>query len=332
MLLFKPGQRWYSSAEPELGLGTILRADNRQVDIVFTGCAELKHFAIASAPLIRCEFSAQDRISVDGAFASIDSVSEAGGLLSYHCGQHSYMEGMLDAEQSNIPPALRLLLNQSDESHLYDLRRQCLQHAGAVHLQAIEQDRFEALFIELLSFYGGIFSPLSAHNFLFDASQLCVENFDGLKTADLQCTFSAEMASQDAALIYFDCSHALFQAAMHAFISSQLGSASFMTDETLHPRSVVLESVFSDAENRAQCFAVDAKLNLLPNYAPNEQAIFRTRNRVVDLKPFKRSLELIYPSLLQASQEAALAAQANKLQALRLVAGSEFAVFGKTKR
>ena len=82
MQLFKPGQRWYSSAEPELGLGTILRADNRQVDIVFTGCAELKHFAASSAPLIRCQFSAQDRISVDGAFASIDAVSESDGLLS----------------------------------------------------------------------------------------------------------------------------------------------------------------------------------------------------------------------------------------------------------
>ena len=29
---FAPGQRWFSSAEPELGLGTVLRLAGRQVD------------------------------------------------------------------------------------------------------------------------------------------------------------------------------------------------------------------------------------------------------------------------------------------------------------
>ncbi len=332
MLVFKPGQRWYSSAEPELGLGTILRADNRQVDIVFTDCAELKHFALASAPLIRCEFTAQDIISVDGTFACIDKVSEVDGLLSYQCAQHTYMEGVLDAEQKSIPPALRLLLNQSDESHLYDLRRKCLQHASSVQLQTINQDSFESLFIELLSYYGAVFSPLNAHNFLLDTNKISLDAFAAPKSADLQCTFNFEIASQDAELLHLDHTHALFQAVFGNFISSQSGSASFMTDDTLHPRSVVLESVFTDAENSTHCFAVDAKLNLLPNYAPNEQAVFRARNRVIDLKPFKRSLELIYPSLLLSSQQAAQELHAYKLQALRLVAGSEFASIGKSKR
>jgi len=59
MQLFKPGQRWYSSAEPELGLGTILRADSRQVDIVYTGCGELKHYTRPRAPPLRRQFSTQ---------------------------------------------------------------------------------------------------------------------------------------------------------------------------------------------------------------------------------------------------------------------------------
>jgi hypothetical protein len=155
---------------------------------------------------------------------------------------------------------------------------------------------------------------------------------DVLKAAELQCTFSAEMAGQNAALVHLDDTHALFQAALREFTYSHLGSASFMTDDTLHPRSVVLESVFSADDNSVHCFAVDAKLNVLPHYAPNEQAVFRTRSRIVDLKPFKRSLELIYPSLLQRSQQAAQEVQADRLLALRLVAGSEFAVFGKSKR
>ena len=73
-------------------------------------------------------------------------------------------------------------------------------------------------------------------------------------------------------------------------------------------------------------------MNELAQYAPNEQAVFRTRGRIVDLKPFKRSLELIYPSLLEASVQAAQSKPADKLQALRLVVGSEFTAFGKSKR
>jgi len=332
MQFFKPGQRWYSSAEPELGLGTILRADARQVDIVFTGCGELKHYASASAPLLRARFSALDTVSCDGDACRIDSVSEQDDLLTYHCAECALLEGMLDAEQKCIPPALRLLLNQSDESHLYDLRRQCFQHLCSARPKQIDQDGFESLFIELLGYYGAVFSPLGAHSFLLDASQLSLDAIDALKAADLQCTFSAEMAGQDAALAHIDDTHALFQTALREFTDSHLGSACFMTDDTLHPRSVVLESVFSAEHGTVHCFAVDAKLNVLPYYAPNEQAVFRTRNRIVDLKPFKRSLELIYPSLLQRSQQAAQEVQADRLLALRLVAGSEFAAFGKSRR
>ena len=105
-----------------------------------------------------------------------------------------------------------------------------------------------------------------------------------------------------------------------------------MIDDTLPARSAVLETVFSGADGCAYGFALDAKLNELAQYAPNEQAVFRTRARIVDLKPFKRSLELIYPSLLEASVQAAQSKQADKLQALRLVVGSEFTAFGKSKR
>ena len=329
MQLFKPGQRWYSSAEPELGLGTILRADSRQVDIVYTGCSELKHYTCISAPLLRCQFSAQDLVSYDGEPLCIDSVSEHDGLLTYHCGQQSLIEGALDAEQAYIPPALRLLLNQSDESHLFDLRRQCLMFADA---QAADQEGFEALCLELLGHYGCAFSPSGDSRFVVDASQLTLDGFDALKAPDLQCTFSAELAAQDASLTLLDSGHALFMTAHRAFSGSRLGSACFMIDDTLPSRSAVLETVFSDPEGNAHGFALDAKLNELAQYTPNEQAVFRTRGRIVDLKPFKRSLELIYPSLLEASVQAAQSKPADKLQALRLVVGSEFTAFGKSKR
>ena len=47
---FLPGQRWFSSAEPELGLGTVLRLAGRQVQIVFTGSGVLRWTASACPP------------------------------------------------------------------------------------------------------------------------------------------------------------------------------------------------------------------------------------------------------------------------------------------
>ena len=43
-MIFAPGQRWISSAEPELGLGTVLRVEGRTVQFAFpaTGAASLR--------------------------------------------------------------------------------------------------------------------------------------------------------------------------------------------------------------------------------------------------------------------------------------------------
>ena len=61
---FIPGQRWFSAAEPELGLGTVMRLAGRSVQIVFTDTGTLRQYAIASAPLSRAQFRVGDRIRV----------------------------------------------------------------------------------------------------------------------------------------------------------------------------------------------------------------------------------------------------------------------------
>jgi hypothetical protein len=329
---YTPGQRWYSSAEPELGLGTILRADARQVDIVFTGCGELKHFTSAEAPLLRGRFSPGDRVICNDQTLLIDALSEQDGLITYRCGQQILMEGALDPEQPHIPPALRLLLNQSDDSHLFDLRRRCLHHAAASSASALDQEGFEVLFLDLLSHFGCAFSPSGEHQFLLDARQLHLDGFDDWRLIDRRCTFSSDLAGQQTEITLLGADHALFTTAHRTFIDSHLGSAGLIVDDSLPSRSAVLETLYTDAAGMAFGFAHDAKRNELAQYAPSEQAVFRARGRVVDLKPFKRSLELIFPSLLEASLEAAQEKQADKLQALRLVVGSEFSSFGKNKR
>ena len=73
-------------------------------------------------------------------------------------------------------------------------------------------------------------------------------------------------------------------------------------------------------------------MNFLTQFKVNEQAVFKTKNSLIDLKPYKRSLDVIFPSLLETTLQHAASQSAGKLQALRVVAGAEFALFGKSKR
>ncbi|MEO9078638.1 MAG: hypothetical protein ABI268_04935, partial [Rhodanobacter sp.] len=61
--MFVPGQRWISSAEPELGLGTVLRVEGRGVQILFAKAGILRPYAVDSAPLLRAEFRAGQRVA-----------------------------------------------------------------------------------------------------------------------------------------------------------------------------------------------------------------------------------------------------------------------------
>ncbi|MBP7371020.1 MAG: hypothetical protein KA902_06215 [Arenimonas sp.] len=326
MLSFKPGQRWYSTAEPDLGLGTILRAENRQVDIIFTGTGELKHYTQASAPLVRCLFTVGDQIGFNHDLYTIESVTVENDIACYRTKDQDFIEGALDAEQVFIPPSIRLLLNQNDQGYLFDLRK------NALCADQLNQDDFEHFVIELLNYYGCQFTPQSTHAFLLDASGLTLEGFDDLKRDTHRCTFDPSDCHGLEKFTYLDRQHALYVAAKQDFLNNQKGNASFLMDDRLPTRSAVLETVFTDADNKASCFAVDAKLNLLTQFSANQQAIFRTKLSTLDLTPYKRSLAVILPAVMATTFKHSETLKAGKLQALRLVVGSEFALFGKGKR
>ncbi|MCV6625628.1 MAG: hypothetical protein OIF38_05995, partial [Cellvibrionaceae bacterium] len=50
---FCPGQRWVSNTEAELGLGIIVDADERIVEISFPAAGERRQYALNNAPLSR---------------------------------------------------------------------------------------------------------------------------------------------------------------------------------------------------------------------------------------------------------------------------------------
>ena len=60
---FIPGQRWVSDAEPELGLGTVLRCDARAVQVLYAKAGVVRNYAAHGAPLSRAAFRVGQQIT-----------------------------------------------------------------------------------------------------------------------------------------------------------------------------------------------------------------------------------------------------------------------------
>ncbi|MCV6622251.1 MAG: RNA polymerase-associated protein RapA, partial [Cellvibrionaceae bacterium] len=81
---FCPGQRWVSNTEAELGLGIIVDADERMVEISFPAVGERRHYAVNNAPLNRVIYHKGDEVStIDNQRFTIEVIEEDEGILLY---------------------------------------------------------------------------------------------------------------------------------------------------------------------------------------------------------------------------------------------------------
>ena len=126
MQRYAPGQRWISAAEPELGLGTVLRVDGRNVQVLFAATGVLRHFAAASAPLVRAAFQAGDRVAANGETLTVERVEEREGVLHYLGDGRSVPEGALDDVQSISRANDRLISGRVDDNERFGLRLEAL--------------------------------------------------------------------------------------------------------------------------------------------------------------------------------------------------------------
>ena len=126
-MAFVPGQRWISNAEPELGLGTVLRVEGRSVQVLFAKSGILRQYASHSAPLTRAEFRAGQTISGNGKAFAVERVETRDGLLHYHGAAQSLAEGQLDDIQSLSQADERLLSGRVDRPDRFDFRLEALR-------------------------------------------------------------------------------------------------------------------------------------------------------------------------------------------------------------
>jgi ATP-dependent helicase HepA len=125
-MAFVPGQRWISNAEPELGLGTVVRLDGRNVQVLFATAGVLRHYAMHAAPLARAEFRIGQKVAGQKRSFVIERVSEADGLLTYHAAGGSLSEAELDDAQPISHADERLLSARVDAPDRFDFRRDAL--------------------------------------------------------------------------------------------------------------------------------------------------------------------------------------------------------------
>jgi ATP-dependent helicase HepA len=125
--MFLPGQRWISTAEPELGLGTVLRVEGRGVQVLFAKSGVLRPYAVDSAPLVRAEFRAGQRVAGKGIAFLVERIEERDGLLVYRGEGRELHEGQLDDEQSVSQADDRLIGGRTDAVHHFELRLEGLK-------------------------------------------------------------------------------------------------------------------------------------------------------------------------------------------------------------
>ena len=132
-----PGQRWFSSAEPELGLGTVIRIAGRSVQIVFTASGTVRQYSLEAAPLVRAVFRIGDRVRVDTREIIVETVEDRDGIVWYTAGGEAFMEGQLDAEQPVSKADQRLISGRIDRHDQFlrrgralDLRAHARRHPG----------------------------------------------------------------------------------------------------------------------------------------------------------------------------------------------------------
>lgn len=132
---FSLGQRWISDTESDLGLGTVVALEGRQVSILFPASGETRVYAMSEAPVTRVAFNPGDVIkSVEEWELEVESIEQQGELLCYqgtrvdNGEQAQLKETFLDHFIKFNKPHDRLFAGQVDRFDRYTLRYQTWQH------------------------------------------------------------------------------------------------------------------------------------------------------------------------------------------------------------
>lgn len=131
---FRPGQRWISNTESELGLGLVVEATARRVEIQFPAAEEVRTYALDNAPVSRVIYPVGENVQAsDGASLKIVERMENNGVWLYMTedddGDSRILpESELAASVQFSRPQDRLFAGQVDKNRAFRLRVETLEH------------------------------------------------------------------------------------------------------------------------------------------------------------------------------------------------------------
>ena len=129
---FRQGQKWISTAEPEMGMGRITEVTERTVSLAFDMVGEARTYASRKAPLTRVRFNIGDPVtSAANITITVTAIEEKDALLTYY-GQYTGTDGepvMTELAETSLDPNVRfskpedrLFSHQLDLNPWFNLR------------------------------------------------------------------------------------------------------------------------------------------------------------------------------------------------------------------
>jgi ATP-dependent helicase HepA len=122
-IMFSIGQRWYSEAEPELGLGIVQETESKQVKVYFKASEELRTYGSKTAPLKRITYEIGEEIfDEEGNKYTITEVLNQNEILFYKTQTSVIPETDLKSALNFSKPQDKLFAGAFDDHNLYSMR------------------------------------------------------------------------------------------------------------------------------------------------------------------------------------------------------------------
>lgn len=121
--MFVVGQRWFSEAEPELGLGVVANIETRLVQIDFLSSKESRTYNAKHCPLRRYKIEiGETLITEDFSEYEVTAIHENEGVLFYASNEDVIPEMAITSQIDLKGPKDRIIAGNLDSNRFYDLR------------------------------------------------------------------------------------------------------------------------------------------------------------------------------------------------------------------
>jgi len=119
------GQRWYSEAEPELGLGIITQVESKVVQVLYSDSEQVRSYGFKTAPLKRFMLEVGDQLETsDGFTCEVLETNLEENIYFYRTKTNVIAETQLKAQINIDGPVDRLLIQNYDSPQFFNLRYQ----------------------------------------------------------------------------------------------------------------------------------------------------------------------------------------------------------------